>query len=135
RDVVPEVLRAGGRIEAYRHREPGSARRGLWFDVGTPEALLEANLALHPGGATAPSAVVDEGATVRRAVIRSQARVGAGASVEDAFVLEGAVIEPGARVRRAVIGPRVRVRAGAVVGPSARDPGRVVVVALPDELS
>lgn len=60
--------------------------------VGTPGALLDANPALHPGGAVEPSAVVDPRATLRRSVARARARVERAAVVEETFLLDGAVV-------------------------------------------
>ncbi len=122
RDVIPAILRAGGRVHVFPYCN------GAWFDVGTPEALLAATLALYPSGAIAASATVAPGASVRRSVLRAGSHVGPGALVEEAFLLDGAYVGPSARVERAVIGAGARVEEGAVVAPAGGVPfGRVVV--------
>jgi len=128
RDVVPALLGSGARVHVFRHVDPRSEAPGLWFDVGTPEALLAASLAVHPEGARAASAVVAPGAVVRRTVMRAGSVVLPGAVVEESFLLEGSVIETGARVRRAVVGPGARVREGVTLGPPAGEPGGVAVL-------
>lgn len=117
RDVVPAVLAARGRVLSFRHDLTGGAGSGLWFDVGTPEGLIDATLALYPTGAVHPTARLAPSAEVRRGVLRAGVHVGAGARVEASFVLEGAVIGARARVVRSVVGPGTFVAEGADVGP------------------
>ncbi len=117
RDVVPALLAGGARVVAYPHRQPGTGAPALWFDVGTPEALLEATRVLHPGGSVHSTARVAPGAAVRGSVVRAGATVEPGATVVRSLVYESAVIGAGARVEDAVVVPGARVRPGARVGP------------------
>jgi mannose-1-phosphate guanylyltransferase len=116
RETFPAMV-ADGRLFA----RPDGA---YWLDVGTPERLLQASLDLltgvRPGGPGGDvllvgDAVVEEGATVDRAVLGGGARVAAGAVVEDAVLLPGVVVEAGAVVRRSVVGAGAVVSAGSTV--------------------
>lgn len=101
---------------------------GLWFDLGSREAYLEAHRLLRPGGrrlsysdpgwprpvdASARCAASAKicGATA----IGSGATVGEGAILEQCVVWEGASVLPGARLNRCV------VRDGCVAGGEATD--------------
>jgi NDP-sugar pyrophosphorylase family protein len=132
----PRILDEGHSVLSADHR-------GAFWDVGTPERLLGANLGLLAGDATlhqldafagltdrgdrvfvADDAIVaDDAALEGPALIASGARVGAGARVGPGTVIgRGAVVEPGAHLERAVVLGRASV-AGAVfssiVGPTA----------------
>jgi len=101
----------------------GAVIEGRWMDIGTPQlyldatgAVLQGATALHsPAG---PHLVEGEcqGETIGSwSWIAPEARVDAGASVEESVVLSGAVVESGAVVRNAVIGWDAIVGEGAVV--------------------
>jgi mannose-1-phosphate guanylyltransferase len=116
RETFPAMVADGG-----LYARPDGA---YWLDVGTPERLLQASLDLltgvRPGGPGGEvllvgDAVVEDGASVDRAVLGEGARVCAGAVVEDAVLLPGVVVEAGAVVRRSVVGAGAVVTAGSTV--------------------
>jgi mannose-1-phosphate guanylyltransferase len=116
RETFPAMVADGG-----LYARPDGA---YWLDVGTPERLLQASLDLltgvRPGGPGGDvllvgDAVVEDDATVERAVLGAGARVAAGAVVEDAVLLAGVVVEAGAVVRRSVVGAGAVVSAGSTV--------------------
>jgi glucose-1-phosphate adenylyltransferase len=130
RDIVPAILAAGGRVRVHAHRAPVAGPGSpAWFDVGTPEALLDASLAVHEAGAIHETARVAPRATVERSVLRAEAFIAPGASVADSFILDGAIIGPGASVRRAIVGPGVRIPGGARLEPAPGAPATVVAAA------
>jgi NDP-sugar pyrophosphorylase family protein len=87
-DVYLPALRRGEPLFAFRYEGP-------FFDVGTLEHYLQANLAWldrHGGGAfRGAAAEVDPAVTLERSV------VGAGASVRGTGALTRCVVWPGAR--------------------------------------
>jgi len=103
-DVALPLLRGGGRIASFLFA-------GAWDDVGTPAALLRANLRwLERQGVDswrAPDARVADGVRLERSI------AGAGASVLGAGSVRDSVVFPGARVRapceRALVAPGARV--------------------------
>ncbi len=68
-----------------------------WFDIGTPEAYLDA-VAWHLDG----DSVVEDGATVENTEVGENVHVMSGATVEDAL-LRRAVVFPDATVRNAAV--------------------------------
>jgi glucose-1-phosphate thymidylyltransferase len=100
--------------------------RGWWKDTGQLADMLEANrLVLEEvetsiegevddGSRVEGRVVLEEGATVTRSVIRGPAVIGAGASVEDAYVGPYTSIGEGVRIHRAEIEHSI-VLAGSVV--------------------
>ena len=100
-ELIPLLLDRGLPVAAY----PTTA---WWADIGTPEALLEANLwasggearvyarctiapdaVLEPPALVGPDAVVGPGAVVRSALVLPGAQVAAGAVVEDSILGDG----------------------------------------------
>jgi mannose-1-phosphate guanylyltransferase len=73
---------------------------GVWIDIGTPAAYIDANLAF-------------DGA--HDAVLGAGVRVDAGACIKDSVILDGAVIARDAIVRRSIVGRRAVIGEGAVV--------------------
>ncbi len=104
RDLFPAMLEAGLPIA-------GLMLEGLWFDIGEPHHLLDAQAALL-GGSDAflhPGASVDASANVRSSLLMDDACVHAGAHVESSILGVGAVVEEGVTLERCVLGDGVRV--------------------------
>ncbi len=107
RDLFPAMLEAGLPIA-------GLMLEGLWFDIGEPHHLLDAQAALlggsdpflHPGASIAQSANVDA------SLLMDNAQVEDHASVIDSILGVGSVVEAGARLERCVLGDGVRVAQG-----------------------
>lgn len=104
-----------------------------WIDTGTPQEYIQAQLDLTEGLRGDPvagvesTAVVDAGATVRRAVIGAGATIGPAARVEGAVLLAGARVGAGAVVEGSVVGYDAHVGEGAqVIGCSVVGDGEVV---------
>jgi mannose-1-phosphate guanylyltransferase len=118
REIFPAVIEAGRAVFGFR-------AEAYWMDLGTPEKYLQAHFDLlsghvrdveYPAPWLAADADVDHGATIgEHAAIGSEARVAAGATVDDSVVLPGASIATGAVVRRSIVGPGARVGANAIV--------------------
>lgn len=107
RDLFPAMLEAGLPIA-------GLMLEGLWFDIGEPHHLLDAQAALL-GGSDAflhPGASVDASANVRSSLLMDDACVHAGAHVESSILGVGAVVEEGVTLERCVLGDGVRVNKG-----------------------
>ncbi len=139
KNVIPAMLREGGRLFVYRFE-------GYWRDVGTLESLWQANMDLigdRPafdlyGGArilcrneAAPPQFIGEGGAavdsilsqgcrvfgrVERSVLSPGVVIEAGASVSDSVLMSGARVGAGACVTRAVLDESVTVPEGAQVG-------------------
>ncbi|MFJ4185188.1 sugar phosphate nucleotidyltransferase [Kitasatospora sp. NPDC089509] len=112
KDLVPELLAAGLRVRVHR-------LTGFWNDVGTTEALREANL-------WALRAVPDRVATQRQRDglwIQGTPRLADGLRAAEALVGDAASIGPGVTLRRCVVGPGARIGAGATVVDSVLLPG------------
>ena len=122
-DAYPEWMKRGEILRAFDL--PSLEKGGTFCDVGTPERLLEANLAILDGtwpsqhlrpfaklearndfpGArvfVAPDAIV-EGEVIGPALIAAGARVEKGARVERSVVGAGAVVSANARVKESVL--------------------------------
>ncbi|MEM0129712.1 MAG: NDP-sugar synthase [Thermoplasmata archaeon] len=130
KEILPGLLPRG----IYGHRMDG-----YFEDAGTPERLLHAQRLLFDSGRAAPSvplptgqaegavacdptARIEDGARIGPyATVGARVRVGRGARIEDAVLMEGARIGADATVRRSLVGP------GASVGPAERVEGRIVV--------
>ena len=140
--IDPEIFRwipAEGRysvvdslIEAMRSGLPVAgllASEGLWMDLGTPAAYLEAHRILsdpvrRPGyltglgglrgewpSAVDPSARIDPSATLEGMVSIGPASViGEGAVISDSVLWPGSVVEAGSRVHGCVVSGRAPVR-------------------------
>jgi mannose-1-phosphate guanylyltransferase len=112
---------------------------GYWMDIGTPERYLQATWDILEGRVTTDveprgdgvlvvgDATVADGATIGpRAVVRSDCRIGEGATVTESVLLDGCRLENGAEVRGAILAPIVevgqcaRVAPGSVIGEGAR---------------
>lgn len=105
-DLYEPLLERGGRLAALE-----TSRR--WYDVGTPESLLEAAIDWSRGGWPrrrlgrpwlAPGAEVHADARVRRSVVEDGARVEAGAEIEGSLLLPGARAGRGSRVIESIVG-------------------------------
>jgi mannose-1-phosphate guanylyltransferase len=98
-DVALPFLRRGGRIGSF-------AFRGSWHDVGTPEALLRANLAwLERVGLAcyrSPDARVADGVRLERSIVGAGATVLGSGTVRDVVVFPGAELQ--APAGRAIVG-------------------------------
>ena len=130
KNVLPAILRSGGRLFAYRFT-------GYWRDVGTLESLWQANMDLlgeapafdlFCGEArvlTRPAAgapqFLDAGAAVRQSIFSAGCRVAG--RVERSVLSPGVVVEAGAVVRDAVLFPGVCVGANARVEYAILDEG------------
>ena len=107
RDLFPAMLEAGLPIA-------GLMLEGLWFDIGEPHHLLDAQAALL-GGSDAflhAGASVDPSASVHASLLMDDARVDAGASVVSSILGANAVVEEGAFLERCVLGDGARVAKG-----------------------
>jgi NDP-sugar pyrophosphorylase family protein len=128
REIFPAIIAGGGAVFGF----PTEA---YWMDLGTPEKYLQAHFDLLDGkvhGVTyeapwiAATAVVDPEARVGRwAAVGAEARLGAGADVDDSVIHPGAAVGPGGHVRGTIVGPGAHVGAGAhvrgcVLGAGAR---------------
>jgi NDP-sugar pyrophosphorylase family protein len=128
REIFPAVIAGGGAVFGF----PTEA---YWMDLGTPEKYLQAHFDLLDGkvrGVTyeapwiAATAVVDPAAKIGRwAAIGAEARLGAGADVDDSVIHPGAAVGPGAVVRGTIVGPGAHIGAaaqirGCVLGAGAR---------------
>jgi len=128
RDLYAPLVAAGERIQGVRVR-------GAWYDLGSPRAYLDSQLALLASGfagtgrgplveagarvsrgvritrsVVGRGAVIGVGASVIRSVLWDGARIGAGARVRDTIVATGARVDAGQEVRDSVIAPPLRGR-------------------------
>jgi mannose-1-phosphate guanylyltransferase len=121
---VSDILDLYGPLVETGEMLLGVRVRGTWYDFGAPSLYLQAQLEMLKGRKRVrlvhPTARVDDGARVLRAVVGAKARIGAGAIVERSVVWEDAVVEPGARVRDSI------VTTGAVVGSNDEPDGMMV---------
>ncbi|GAA4388541.1 NDP-sugar synthase [Ornithinibacter aureus] len=112
RDVLPSLVDSG-RVVAYREN-------ALWDDVGTPQALVKASVALvrasgrdvhvDRSAVVDPTAVITDGSAVGPGTV-----VRAGARIQGSVIMSGAVIGPGADVTHSAVAPGARVAAGTVL--------------------
>jgi NDP-sugar pyrophosphorylase family protein len=97
-ELIPALLARGDHVAAY---ETGA----WWSDIGDPDALLAANLALAGGAEVLPGCELAPDVEIEGpAVIGPYARVGAGAVVRRALVLPGAVVGAAAVVEDRIHG-------------------------------
>ncbi|MDP9185450.1 MAG: NDP-sugar synthase [Actinomycetota bacterium] len=118
REIFPAVIASGAPVFGY-------VADAYWMDLGTPEKYLQAHfdlLAGHVRGVEyeapwiAANADVDPDASVgARVAVGSEARIAAGATVEDSVVHPGASIATGAVVRGSIVGPGARIGERATV--------------------
>lgn len=151
KNVIPSMLRDGGRIAVYRFE-------GYWKDVGTLESLWQANMDLigdHPAfdlfsgkgriftrseaaspqhvgkNARVVDSILSEGCriegVVEHSVISPGVVVERGAVVRDSVVMRGARICAGSRVEYALLDESVQVAGGATVG-NSRVAGQLTVI-------
>lgn len=151
KNVIPQMLRRGGRLLAYRFS-------GYWRDVGTLESLWQANMDLlgdappfnlfsgengvfSNNEATAPQFIGDEAVVensllsegclvqgaVKNSVLSSGVVVEQGAMVKDSVLMNGVRIGRGARVEYAILDEGVSVPPGSLVG-GARERGTELTV-------
>jgi len=105
RDLFPSMLEAGLPIA-------GLTLDGLWFDIGEPHHLLEAQAALL-GGPSAflhDGATVEEGSTVETSLLMEDATVGADCTVHSSILGVGVTVGNGAVLSRCVIGDGAAVQ-------------------------
>ncbi|MEI7962674.1 MAG: NDP-sugar synthase, partial [Verrucomicrobiota bacterium] len=116
-DSLLDAMRQGEKVAGMLCEE------GLWMDLGTPAAYLQAHHLLadpanRPGYITDPTwplsihpdAVIDPSATLEGMVsVAAGAVVGKGAWVRDSILWPGAVIEPGARLQGCIVSSRLPV--------------------------
>jgi len=112
REIFPSVIQAGHPVFGY-------VADAYWMDLGTPEKYLQAHFDLLAGHVRdvdyaspwiAPNADVDAGAVVgERTAVGAEARIAAGASVDESVIHPGASIGADATVRRSIVGPGARV--------------------------
>ena len=152
KNVLPAILRSGGRLFAYRFS-------GYWRDVGTLESLWQANMDLlgdDPafdlfGGQTrvlsrpvpGPPQFAAAGAVVRRSILTAGCRVAgrversvlspdvvveAGAVVRDSVLMRGVHVAAGARVEYAILDEGVQVGRGEVCGTPREAGGTLTTV-------
>jgi len=135
REIFPAVIQAGHRVYGF----PGEC---YWMDLGTPEKYLQAHFDLLGGEVRgvdyespwiASTADVEPDANLgRRSSVGAEARILAGATVEDSVIHPGASIASGAIVRTSIVGPGAHVGAnarvsGSVLGAGSRVPDGLVV--------
>jgi len=110
-DSLLEAMRKGEKVEGML------SAGGLWMDLGTPTAYLQAHHLLadradRPSYITAPEwpqgvhpdAVVDPAVTLEGMVsIGHGAKVGEGAVIRDSILWPGAVIAPGSRLKGCIV--------------------------------
>ena len=109
RDLFPSMLEAGLPIA-------GLMLDGLWFDIGEPHHLLEAQATLL-GGPQAflhDGAMVEDGASVHASLLMDDATVATECTVDSTILGVGVTVGKGAVLKRCVIGD------GAVVQPGER---------------
>jgi mannose-1-phosphate guanylyltransferase len=103
-DVALPLLRRGATVASF-------AFAGTWVDIGTPEALLEANLAWLDRHGFAFH--VADGARIDQGVRPVRSLVGAGAVVRGEGELRECVVFPGAEVEapaeRTIVGRRAKI--------------------------
>jgi mannose-1-phosphate guanylyltransferase len=135
REIFPAVIEAGHAVFGY-------VADAYWMDLGTPEKYLQAHFDLLAGRVRdveyaspwiAPNADVDPGAEVGdRTAIGAEARIAAGAAVDQSVIHPGASIAAEALVRGSIVGPgaRVGIRAsvtGCVLGAGSTVPDGVEI--------
>ncbi len=118
KQLFPDMLERG--MALYGHR-----LEGLWKDIGRPADLLEANLLMAERAGAADvskgvmviggvhidgSATVAAGVILDRAVLGGDVRIGAGARLTRALVLDGCEVAADAIIEGSVLGP------GCVIG-------------------
>jgi len=132
---VLDLLEPGVKASLERQVFPRLVGNGLyaresdryWLDIGTPDRYLQGTFDILSGTVTtrvvADSGVVvgtncvNEGRVEGPAVLGSDVRVGPGAVIERAVVLDGAVVGSDAVVRECVVCPGAVVGDGVVVEP------------------
>jgi mannose-1-phosphate guanylyltransferase len=129
REIFPAVIEAG-------HPVYGFVAEAYWMDLGTPEKYLQAHYDLLAGAVRdvtyeapwiAPTADVEQGAMLgARSTVGAEARVAAGAVVEDSVLHAGAAVGAGAVVRASIVGPGAKVGAEANVSGCVLGAGAVV---------
>src|SRR5205085_12308045 len=119
-----------------RHPVNRSVAYTYFKDPGTPEKYLQAHYDLLAGAVhgvryeapwIAPTADVEHGATLgSRSTVGAEARVAAGATVEDSVLHPGAAVGAGAVVRASIVGPGAKVGAEANVTRCVLGAGAIV---------
>lgn len=136
KDVIPKMLRDGGRLFAYNFdgywKDVGTIE-SLWqanmdfltetppIDIGGPWRICSANLPMPPhfvgAGAKVAHSLINEGSVVcgdvDRTVVSTGVRIAKGAKVSNSVLLPFARIEEGATVDYAIVGQHSTISAGA----------------------
>jgi mannose-1-phosphate guanylyltransferase len=135
REIFPRVIEAGHPVFGF----PGNC---YWMDLGTPEKYLQAHFDLLAGlmrgvGYESPwvaaTADIEFGANLgTRSSVGAEARVSAGATIEDSVIHPGASVAEGATVHASIVGPGAHIGVKAqvtrsVLGAGARVPDGLVV--------
>lgn len=110
RDLYGPLIAEGGLLL-------GVPLRGPWYDLSSPYLYLASQMELlgqgfgsaRGGVCIHPSARIESGAVVRRAVIGARCVIGKGASVRDSVLWEGVRVGSGARVLRSILTSRTGV--------------------------
>jgi mannose-1-phosphate guanylyltransferase len=106
RTVFPEIV--GTPRGMY-----GFGFHGHWVDCGRPDSYLEAHRKTLPQGPTLARGATFQGTAKGFACLGPNARVDAGAVLEDSVLLPEARVGPDARLVRSILGVGARVGAGA----------------------
>ncbi|MEJ7892068.1 MAG: NDP-sugar synthase [Solirubrobacteraceae bacterium] len=132
---VLDLLEPGVKASIEREVFPRLVGNGLyarvsdryWLDIGTPDRYLQGTFDILSGtvatrvvadsGVVVGTNCVNEGRVEGPAVLGSDVRVGPGAVIERAVVLDGAVVGSDAVVRECVVCPGAVVGDGVVVEP------------------
>ncbi len=152
KNVIPQMLREGGRLFVYRFS-------GYWKDVGTLDSLWQANMdlvgkkpqfdlfggkariysrsdAARPqfigGEAAVIGSILSQGCrvfgAVEHSVISEEVVVEAGAIVKDSVLMSGVHVGAGAHVEYAILDEYVEVPTGAVIGKPRTAGGALTVI-------
>lgn len=114
--VYSEILRAGGRLGAHL------ADGGIWMDLGTPEALIDAHreigtrgLAHEPAGWPRIPRTGDAGPgeILGFCGVGEGVELASGAAVEDCVLWDRVSVSPGIRLKRCIVRDGRRVTASA----------------------
>ena len=121
-DGYAGLLRDGAAVASY---DCGDA---LWFDVGTPETYLAANIACARMS-DAQRAVTTEHRTIRPLLVAESAEIEPGCAIgPNVTVGENAVLESGARISDSVIWPGTSVSGDAVLNRCVVHPGGIMSI-------
>lgn len=147
RDVLPRLI-ADGNAFAHRFAAPGDGGRpGYWRDVGTIDALHEANMdllrgpgqggldldgwPLHVGwmgerreGGSLVFPDSEPAGLVAQSVVGPRVVLGEGARVLRSVLMPGAAVERGVRICNCVVAPDARLSGALAIGEDAEEDAR-----------